>query len=155
MPFHHYLLGLPRRRLVAFYSKLQRVTALLSTESKYKALSKTALLELCKCATPCTFAWSKTPHGLKGFNCATTFAALETSRPAVSDLRTARALRSRQVSACSAAMSAIATSSILKDLGFERSSASYLPTDSQGAYVAAKNPINSKLRHVNMQYQCV
>ena len=106
---------------VAFYSKLQRVTALSSTESEYKALSKAALLELCKCATQCAPAWSKTPHGLKGFHCAKVFAALETSKPAVNDLRTARALRSRQVSACSAAMSAIAIRSILKDLGFEQS----------------------------------
>ena len=64
---------------VAFYSKLQQVTALLSTESEYKALPKAALLELCKCATLCASAWSKTPHGLKGFHCAKVFGALEAS----------------------------------------------------------------------------
>ena len=100
-------------------------------------------------------AWSKMPHGLKGFHCAKVFVALEASRPAVNDLHTARALRSRQFSARSAAMSAIAIRSILKDLGFEQSSASYLLTDSKGAYAAARNPINTQLRHVNMRYHRV
>ena len=95
------------------------------------------------------------PHGLKGFHCAKVFAALEALRPAVNGLCTARALCSHQVSACSAAMSAIAIRSILKDLGFEQSSASYLLTNSKDTYAAARNPINLKLRHVNMQYHHV
>jgi hypothetical protein len=52
-------------------------------------------------------------------------------------------------------MSAIAIRSILKDLGFEQSAPTYLLTDSKGAYAAARNPINSKLRHVNMRYHRV
>jgi len=52
-------------------------------------------------------------------------------------------------------MSAIAIRSILKDLGFEQSAPTYLLTDSKGAYAAARNPINSKVRHVNMRYHRV
>jgi hypothetical protein len=140
---------------VAFFSKLQRVTALSTTESEYKAMSKAALHELCKCNPTCAPTWSKTPHGLKGYHCSKIFAALESTKPAANALHTARALRSRQVSVCSAAMSAIGIRSILKDLGFEQAHLTYLLTDSKGAYASARNPINSKLRHVHMRYHRV
>jgi len=85
---------------VAFFSKLQRVTALSTTESEYKAMSKAALHELCKCTPTCASAWSKIPHGLKGYHCSKVFAALESAKPAANALHSARALRSKQVSVC-------------------------------------------------------
>ena len=140
---------------VAFFSKLQRVTALSTTESEYKAMSKAALHELCKCTPTCAPAWSKTLHDLKGYHCSKVFAALGSAKPAANALHTVRALRSKQVSVCSAAMSAIGIRSILKDLGFEQAHPTYLLTDSKGAYASARNPINSKLRHVHMRYHRV
>jgi len=92
---------------VAFFSKLQRITELWTTESEYKTMSKTALRELFKCTLTCAPA---------------------------NALHTGCAPRSTQVSVCSAAMSAVGIHSILKDLGFEQAHPTYLLTDRKGAY---------------------
>ena len=128
------------------------MTALSSTESEFVAAAQAALGLLCECLKTCAPAGSDTPHGSHGYACKRVYEDMRARRGAYNALRTARKLRSRQVAACSASMGIIGVRAILEDLGFEQSGPTYLFTDSQGAYKSVQNPINSKLRHVNMRY---
>ena len=44
---------------------------------------------------------------------------------------------------------------MLAELGVEQKDPTYVFTDSQGSYNTIKNPINSRLRHVNTRYHRV
>ena len=137
---------------ISWFSKLQRCTALSSTESEFIASAQAALGLLCACPVTCPPVDSDTPHGSHGYACKRVYEEAQTNLARLKELQQARGRRTRQVATCMAAVGIVGLRALLKELGYEQILPTYLFTDSKGAFGSIRNPINSKLRHVMMRY---
>ena len=115
---------------LVFSSRLQRATALSITESEFRASALAVLGE--------------------------DLPAEE--RAQLQDLENRQKVYSKTLSACQSICSLLGLRTMLKELGFPQPP-TYLFTDSRGNLMSIKNPITTKLRHVNMRWhkirQCV